>query len=43
MNDKFLAIGGMFAKEIINKGIVLYEADDERVAWKNLKRRSRVI
>ncbi len=32
MNDKFLDIGGMFAKEIINRGIVLYEADDERVA-----------
>jgi hypothetical protein len=32
MNEKFMDMGSMFAKEIMSTGVVLYEADDERVA-----------
>ena len=32
MHQKFLALGSMFSKEIIQKGVILYEVDHERVA-----------
>lgn len=33
MHRKFLELGSMFSKEISQRGIVLYEADNQRVAW----------
>lgn len=32
MHQKFVELGSMFSREIIQKGVVLYEADHERVA-----------
>lgn len=32
MHDKFLELNSMFAREIINKGVILYEATDTRMA-----------
>ncbi len=32
MYKKFIALGSIFSKEIAKKGIVLYEADNQRVA-----------
>ena len=32
MHEKFLALGSMFSKEIIQKGRILYEKDNRRMA-----------
>ena len=32
MHRKFIELGSMFSQEILQRGVVLYEADHERVA-----------